>query len=120
MELLVCVVNREEHLQGVLTGLVELGVGATVISSKGMGRLMSREMPVLAGLQSVIDAARPQNSTVFSVIEQGEKLDAALAMVREVCGGLQPPGTGIVFTVPVSAVFGLAERLEGPADAADG
>ena len=116
MELLVCVVNREEHLEGVLTGLVELGVGATVIASKGMGRLMSREMPVLAGLQSVIDAARPENSTVFSVIGQ-DKLDAALAVVREVCGGLKQPGTGIVFTVPVSHAMGLAARLEGPHDA---
>ncbi|MDH3457988.1 MAG: hypothetical protein OER90_14210 [Gemmatimonadota bacterium] len=115
MELLVCVVNREEHLEGVLTGLVKLGVGATVISSKGMGRLMSREMPVLAGLQSVIDAARPENSTVFSVIED-HKLAAALAVVRDVCGGLEPPGTGIVFTVPVSHAYGLAERLEGSTD----
>jgi hypothetical protein len=32
-------------------------------------------------------------------------------MVQEVCGDLTAPGTGILFTVPVSRVVGLAPEL---------
>lgn len=115
MELLVCVINREEELEQVLAGFVELEItGATVISSEGMGRFVSQgELPVLAGLQSVIDAARPQNTTVFSIIADPQKLEAAVAKIHEVCGDLGAPGTGIVFTVPVGRAFGLAAGLDG-------
>lgn len=114
MELLVCVINREEELEQVLAGFVELEItGATVISSEGMGRFVSQgALPVLAGLQSVIDAARPQNTTVFSVIADPRKLEAAVAMIQQVCGDLGAPGTGIVFTVPVGRAIGLATGLD--------
>jgi nitrogen regulatory protein PII len=120
MELLVCVINREEELERILAGFVELKItGATVISSEGMGRFVSRgELPVLAGLQSVIDAARPQNTTVFSVIDDPQKLKAAVAMIQQVCGDLGAPGTGIVFTVPVGRAYGLAPGLEEDTNAA--
>jgi len=113
MELLVCVINREEELERILAGFVELEItGATVISSEGMGRFVSNgELPVLAGLQSVIDAARPQNTTVFSIVQDPEKLEAAVHMIEQICGDMGKPGTGIVFTVPVSRAFGLAAGL---------
>ncbi|MGD8726517.1 MAG: P-II family nitrogen regulator [Gemmatimonadales bacterium] len=113
MNLLVCVINREAELERILAGFVELGItGATVVSSEGMGRFVSQgELPVLAGLQSVIDAARPQNTTVFSIVEDENTLEAAVALVERVCGDLGEPGTGIVFTVPVSRAYGLASRL---------
>jgi len=121
MELLVCVINREQELERVLAGFVELGItGATVISSEGMGRFVARgELPVLAGLQSVIDAARPKNTTVMSIVENKEKLDAAIQMIARVCGDLGSPGTGIVFTVPVSRALGLASGSDGSAGSAE-
>lgn len=110
--MLVCVVNQEEKLNDILSGFLELGVtGATVINSEGMGRVLSHEVPVFAGLQTLISRSRPQNSTIFSVIESPEKLEAAIAMVQEVCGNLDDPATGILFTVPVGRVLGLAPEL---------
>ncbi|NIN11572.1 MAG: hypothetical protein GTN62_08720 [Gemmatimonadales bacterium] len=112
MELLVCVINREEKLADILSGFLELGVtGATVISSEGMGRLVKKDLPVFAGLQTVLSGTRPHNTTIFSVIESKEKLEAAVKLIRDTCGDLGSPGTGIVFTVPVSQVVGLAPEL---------
>lgn len=109
MELLVCVINREEKLDQILAGFVELGVtGATVISSEGMARLVKGGLPVLSNLQAVLAQSRPQNTTIFSVMETPELAARAIAMVEEKLGGLQDPGTGIVFTVPVNRVSGLA------------
>jgi hypothetical protein len=53
---------------------------------------------------------------VFSVIETKEKLDAAIAMICEKCGDLDDPGTGILFTVPVSRAIGLATALKSMQD----
>lgn len=112
MELLVCVVNREEHLDRVLSGLVRLGItGATVLNSEGMARRVAGQLPVLAGLQSVLEGARPYNATVFSVIRDHAKVEAAVEMISETCGDLGRPGTGVVFTIPVTAVRGLAEEV---------
>lgn len=113
MELLVCVINEEEKLNDILSGFFELGVtGATVIHTEGMGRFLSQDVPVFAGLQALLARSRPRNTTIFSVIESREKLEAAIRMIQRVCGRLDDPATGIVFTVPVTRVIGLAAELE--------
>jgi nitrogen regulatory protein PII len=112
VELLVCVVNRDDKLEEILSGFLKLGVtGATVIKSEGMGRVLSQEPPVFAGLQTLLSRTRPQNTTILSVIESPDVLDKAMDFVQEVCGGFEEPASGIVFTVPVSRVVGLAPEL---------
>ncbi len=114
MELLICVVNREERLEEILSGFLELGItGATVVRSEGMGRLVTHGVPVVAGLQQLLHRSRPHNTTIFSVIDTPEKLQAAIDMLQGLLGDLDGPGTGIVFTVPVSRVIGLAPELRG-------
>jgi len=111
MELLVCVINDEEKLDTIMAGFLELGVtGATIIRSEGMGRLVGERLPVLAGLQSLGSRSRPSNITVFSVIENDETVAAAVNLIEGTLGDLQHPGTGIVFTVPVNQVTGLAQQ----------
>lgn len=113
MHLLVCVINQEEKLEAVLSGFLDVGVtGATVIKSEGMGRKLSQGLPALAGLQSLLSQTRPQNTTVFSVIESDVKLEAAMKRLQEICGDFGAPATGIVFTLPVTRVVGLAPELE--------
>ncbi len=112
MELLVCVINREEMLDGILSGFLDLGVtGATVIRSEGMGRIVSQGIPVIAGLKELRSRSRPHNTTIFSVVDSKQKADAAVAMIEGKLGDLEDPGTGIVFTVPVTRVAGLAQEL---------
>lgn len=112
MQLLVAVINHEERVDDILAGFVELGItGATVINSKGMGRVLSSDVPIFAGLRSLSARSRPGNQTLFCVADD-EKVEAAIALIREICGNLESPGTGIVFAVPVSRVVGLAPELE--------
>ncbi|MFW6201489.1 MAG: P-II family nitrogen regulator [Gemmatimonadota bacterium] len=112
MELLVAVINQEEMLDEILSGFLELGItGATIVSSEGMGRVLSHDIPIFAGLQTLIERSRPQNQTIFSVIEEEEKLEGAIALLLEICGDLDDPATGLVFTVPVNRVHGLAPEL---------
>jgi nitrogen regulatory protein P-II 1 len=111
MQLLVAVINQEEKLDEILSGFIELGItGATIIASEGMGRVLSHDIPIFAGLQTLITRSRPQNQTIFSVVED-DKVDGAIALLQEICGDLQDPATGIVFTLPVNRVVGLAPEL---------
>jgi nitrogen regulatory protein PII len=113
MQLLIAVINHVEQVDDILAGFVELGItGATILDSEGMGRVLSHDVPIFAGLRSLTARSRPSNQTVFSVIED-DKVDAAIALIQEVCGDLEAPGAGIVFTLPLTRVVGLAPELDG-------
>jgi nitrogen regulatory protein PII len=111
VQLLIAVINEEEKLDEILSGMVELGVtGATIVSSEGMGRVLSHDIPIFAGLEALASRSRPQNQTIFSVIRD-EKVDAVIALLQEICGDFDNGGTGIVMTVPLTRVVGLAREL---------
>ncbi len=115
MHLILAVVNDQEKVDEILSGYLELGItGATVIASEGMGRLLTDDIPIFAGLQSLIAGSRPQNRTIFSVVSD-DKVDPAFALLQDVCGNLDAPATGIAFSVPVDRVVGLAPELGGDA-----
>jgi len=112
VQLLIAVINQEEKLDEILSGLVELGVtGATIISSEGMGRVLSHDIPIFAGLETLALRSRPQNQTIFSVIREDAKVEGVIRLLQEICGDLEDPATGIVFTIPVTRVVGLAPEL---------
>lgn len=95
-----------------LAGFLELGItGATVLESRGMARVISQELPIFAGLSTLSSRSRSANRTVFCVADP-DKVEAAIAMIRETCGDLEEAGAGILFTLPVSRVVGLAAELE--------
>ncbi|NCG32013.1 MAG: hypothetical protein GWP44_03950, partial [Proteobacteria bacterium] len=53
--LLVAVINDPEKVDEILSGFVELGItGATVLQSEGMGSVLSHDIPIFAGLQTLI------------------------------------------------------------------
>lgn len=109
---MIAVINEEEKLDEILSGMVELGItGATIVNSEGMGRVISHDIPIFAGLETIASRSRPQNQTIFSVIREDEKVEGVLKLLREICGDLDSPATGIAFTVPVNTVVGLAPEI---------
>ncbi len=109
--LLVAVINDPEKLDEILSGFLELGVtGATVVPSEGMGKLLSSDIPIFAGLQAFLAGSRPQNRMIFSVLPKA-LVDPALSLLQDVCGNLASPATGIAFVLPVERVVGLAPEL---------
>ncbi len=113
MRLLVAVIHDAEKIDEILSGFLELGItGATVLSSEGMGSVLSHDVPIFAGLQTLISGSRPQNRLVLSVVPE-DKVRPAVELLQDVSGGLDTPATGIAFTLPVDAVFGIAPELGG-------
>ena len=114
MNVLVVVLNREEHVRILLERFSEIDVrGATVISSTGMGQLLTADVPIFSTLSRLLSGAsrRMENSTIFSVIRTEETLEKAIALVHEVVGDMKDPGSGILFVVPVTRIEGLAAPL---------
>jgi len=113
MTLLVFICNQPDKLEEVLEGFLEIGVtGATVIDTIGMGQILSTEVPIFAGFRSMFRGASTVNKTILSVIDEPRKVKDALMIIEETFGGLHAPGSGIVFTVPIENVRGLAPELE--------
>jgi nitrogen regulatory protein PII len=115
VQLLIAVINEEEKLDEILSGMIELGItGATIIGSEGMGRVLSHDIPIFAGLEKIALLSRPRNQTIFSVIREDEKVAGVLRLFREILGDLESPATGIVFTVPINQAVGLAPEIGEP------
>ena len=107
MILLVLILNKEEHLEEILELFVELGVsGATIIDSVGMGRILSHDIPIFAGFRSLMRGSRPYNKTIFSIVPE-ELVPDIVEGVEKICGSLDEPGTGLIFTIPIDKVWGL-------------
>lgn len=121
MELLVCVLNRDEKLEGLLAKFAEIGVtGATVIESRGMGRVLSQELPAFGALKDIGSLTRDKNVTIFSVVQDAEILRKARKAIEEICGDFNTPSTGIVFTVPVSSVMGFSTEHTATSSQSEG
>ena len=107
--LFVFILNQPELLDDVITLFVELGVnGATVLESTGMAKYLSEEIPIFAGFREILQGARPNNRTIFTVVDK-KLLPQIIAGIEDVVGALTDPGTGVAFTLPVSETWGIGE-----------
>lgn len=109
-ELFVCVINRPEAVEDVIAAFLSIGVtGCTIIDSRGMGKIVSQDIPIFAGFQSLFAGAREANVTIFSVMES-ELVDEAVKVVEETYMSFAEPSSGIIFTMPVNRVKGFSKE----------
>jgi len=116
MYILQLVLNKKEYLNKVLEAFHKAGIsGATILESKGMGSsFLECESPVVGGLRSLIyNECRPNNSTIFSVVESVEKAEEVIAETEKIVGSLEEEGAGIAFILPVEKVKGLKRTSPG-------
>lgn len=113
--MMVLVLNKEEYLDRVLAAYVEAGIsGATILDSEGMGRFLTYEVPLFADFKSFMKGNKPYNKTILSIIRDESAVGRLEELLKEILGGLESPGTGILFTVPVDYAVGMiSDDLEG-------
>jgi nitrogen regulatory protein P-II 1 len=105
-QLLVAVVKGHRRVELVMEGFLELGVpGATVLDAKGMGQIVSTELPIFSGFRSLFPGGGEESYLILSVLTM-DQADEAIGMLRDVCGDFVNKGTGIVFTLPVTGFVG--------------
>jgi len=113
MKLVVFILNKEDLLDEVLAAYVEAEVpGATILDSEGMGRFLTYEVPLFASFKEFMKGNKPYNKTIFSVVDKEDKVKKLEELIEKVCGSLNEPGTGVLFSVPVDYVRGLRQPEE--------
>lgn len=107
MRLLIAVLHREDLLDEVLSALVEIEEpDAVVVESRSGLELLERDLPIFAGLRSLIPSGIDFSSLVVCLIEDDRRAEEAVASIRglsDVTGSLDGP-RNTVMLVPVSDV----------------
>jgi len=108
VRLLLTVLHSEELLDEVLSALVEMEApDAVVVESRSGLELLERDLPIFAGLRSLIPSGIDFSSLVLCVIEDDQRAHAAVAAIRRLDRGephsaAEPRNT--VVLLPVEAV----------------
>lgn len=111
LELLFCVVKDYRQLDMILEGFIELGItGATVIDARGMAQVLRTDVPIFAGLSSLFPGGNADSHVLLSVL-RSEQAQDVVRLIEDVCGDFSTPGSGILFSVPVTRVRGLAGAI---------
>ena len=85
MRLLVAVLHREDLLDEVLSALVELEEpDAVVVESRNGLELLERDLPIFAGLRSLIPTGIDFSSLVICLIEDDRRAQEALTAILDV------------------------------------
>ena len=107
MRLLVAVLHREDLLDEVLSTLVELEEpDAVVVESRSGLELLERDLPIFAGLRSLIPSGIDFSSLVVCLIEEDARANEALNAIARLEGAAGSEGgpRNTVMLVPVSDV----------------
>lgn len=111
MKLAILVLNKEEQLEELLEGFIEIGIsGATIVDSIGMGHILASDVPIFAGLRFMFAGARPYNKTILSIIKE-EKVKPLKELVEKILGSLEESGSGILFFINIEEVIGLKPEI---------
>jgi hypothetical protein len=104
MHLLGVIIHREELLDEVLSLLVELELPHTIVVDSRSGlELLERDLPIFAGLRSLIPAGIDFNRLVLCVVE-GSDGPEVLRMISQLNPGRTSEPPNLAFLIPVSAI----------------
>jgi len=112
LKLVVIILNRVEYLEDLLAAFLEIGIsGATVLNSVGMGQIISKNIPIFAGLSDAFPGSSPSNRTILAVVED-RQVKRMARIVEEVCGSLDEPGTGLMASLSLDEVLGFRPGVD--------
>ena len=101
-EMVVCIVN-DGYSEAVMKAAREVGAkGGTVVSAKGTANPEAEKFFNIT--------IQPEKEMVMILVPSAIKAEVLQALYKEV--GLDTPGQGIAFSLPVDGVIGIAEQTE--------
>jgi nitrogen regulatory protein PII len=107
MKLVIIFLNKIELLEEILTAFLEIGVsGATVLDSIGMGSIISRNVPIFAGLQETFAGSSPGNKTILTVVDE-HLVEKISDVIDDIEKDFAESGIGIIISLPIEKIFGL-------------
>lgn len=111
MYLLIIILYNEEHLDDILSCLVELGLeDAVTVDSEPLKKVLAYKVPIFAGLKFDLRET-PFTKLILAVSENKDAGGQLIAFLKGVGIDFQEPGVGRVLTVKLESVFGEPEVL---------
>ncbi len=106
MHLLIIILHREELLDEVLSGLVEMEItGAVILDGTSEERVLSEDVPIFAGLFQTTGGTGHIRTILASVPDRGI-LPSLVTHLEEVGVDLRDPEVGHLFALPVDFYHG--------------
>lgn len=112
MQFMVLILNKVECMPTILCRLLEAGIkGATTTDCQGGLSLLSESSieppPIFGSLRRYLNPEHKHTKMLMLVLPS-EQILIARDIINDAVGGLENPDTGILFTLPVMHVEGLA------------
>ena len=110
MKLVTIILNKTECLDDLLETFKDNNLpGATIIDSKGMIQELSdsNDVRIVGSLRGLFTPEHNENKTIIMVARE-EDIKVISRIVNEATGGLSKPDTGIMFTLPIDYLEGMA------------
>ena len=86
LEVLFCVVKDYRQRDMILEGFLELGItGATIVDAHGMAQVLSKDVPIFAGLSSLFPRGSSDSSLILSVMDRSKR-DEVISLIEDVMG----------------------------------
>ena len=114
MQLLILILHNSRHLDETLALMMESGIhGGSLLDCEGVLQAMSHNSveppPIFGSLRQYLNPERgAMNKILISALEEGQ-VDTVKKIVNEVTGGLDKANTGILMTLPILTIEGLAK-----------
>ncbi len=106
MELLMIILNKEEHLEKITSIITEIGVNAaSILESEGVGHFLAFEVPIFAGLRHMMGERKTANRIILGLIEKDLISNFKKMLLREKID-FNDPDVGIAITLPINSVMG--------------
>ena len=111
MQLLILILSKTELMPQIVSRIVSCGCGdPTVIDCEGALRVIDKSEveppPIFGSLRYILHKGTRESKMMLTVMRDEDVPDAA-DVINEVTGGIDRPNTGIFFTIPISAAYGL-------------
>ena len=114
MQLLILILHNGKHMDNCLAKMVESGIhGGSLLDCEGVLQAMSHNSveppPIFGSLRQYLNPERgSMNKILLSAVEDSQ-VEIVKNIVNEVTGGLNKANTGILMTLPILTIEGLAK-----------
>ncbi|MFC2060997.1 P-II family nitrogen regulator [Elusimicrobiota bacterium] len=110
MKLLVIILNKTEFLNELLSILVEVGISkATILDSEGLGQHLAHDIPIFAGLKSLVGDSKTYNKTIMALVDDDSLLKDLKKLLKETDIDFSKEGMGLMFTLLVDKIMDLED-----------
>jgi hypothetical protein len=111
MFLIIIMLHREDFLEDILSGLVELGVDeAVAIDSEPMKKILAYKVPIFAGLKFDM-REKPFSKLILALADDADVGKRLVDLLKGSGVNIEEPGVGRILTLKLESAFGEAEGL---------